>query len=207
MRPNYAREKLYQAVRSAIQSDKPVQQRLLECYLELHALDYGKHLPPHLQPRLKEMIQAWTPEPDPTGKQWSVAATLERMEDEEARKWLEEILKLFTEVAVAEASMKRQAIGSKRKALKLTRLRGKQGKAIDVFCEIYQLLEDFAPAWYSEELHERANEALRVLGRVKESHDCTRVVCAKDVTSSQDSSRRTGDQKGAGVPGSTPKHN
>lgn len=44
-------------------------------------------------------------------------------------------------------------------------VQAKQEKAIDVFREIYELLEDYAPTWYSQELHERMREALRVLGR------------------------------------------
>jgi len=38
-------------------------------------------------------------------------------------------------------------------------------RSIDVFQEIYKLLEDYAPAWYSEELHGRTKAALRILGR------------------------------------------
>jgi hypothetical protein len=38
-------------------------------------------------------------------------------------------------------------------------------RTIDVFQEIYKLLEDYAPAWYSEELHGRTEAALRIFGR------------------------------------------
>jgi len=34
--------------------------------------------------------------------------------------------------------------------------------------ELYQLLEGYAPAWYTEELHERAEAALRALGRINQ---------------------------------------
>jgi hypothetical protein len=47
---------------------------------------------------------------------------------------------------------------------KLTELAERE-RAIDVFQEIYKLLEDYAPAWFSEELHERMKAALRILGR------------------------------------------
>jgi hypothetical protein len=172
---NYAWKKLYSAVRSAIRSDKPVEQRLLECYLELHTLDYRQRLPRHLQPQFQEMIEAWARKARPTGKEWSVAAAVGSMEDEEAQKWLEEILKLYTGVverkATAEAYLKRSAIRDDRRAADLARLRAKQEKAIDVFCEVYRLLEDFAPAWYPEELRERTKEALRILGRSSEGLD------------------------------------
>jgi hypothetical protein len=52
-----------------------------------------------------------------------------------------------------------------RKHENLSGLQAEQEKAIDVFQEIYELLEDYAPAWFSKKLHERTKEALRVLGR------------------------------------------
>lgn len=36
-----------------------------------------------------------------------------------------------------------------------------KAKAIDVFVELYELLEQYSPAWYGEELHERVQDALR----------------------------------------------
>jgi hypothetical protein len=33
----------------------------------------------------------------------------------------------------------------------------------DVFIELFELLEDYGPKWYTEEQHNRAVEALRVL--------------------------------------------
>jgi hypothetical protein len=35
--------------------------------------------------------------------------------------------------------------------------------ALGVFAELYELLEDYAPTWYSEDLHHRAEAALRAL--------------------------------------------
>jgi|SRR5271167_2790027 len=52
-----------------------------------------------------------------------------------------------------------------RRPVILSGLQPEQEKAIDVFREIYGMLEDYAPAWYSEELHERAKRALRALAR------------------------------------------
>ena len=100
---NYAWERLYSAIRSSIQSDQPLQQRLLDCYLELHTLDYENYLPRHLQQRFTQMMKAWAREPDPTGQQWAVRSTVHGMTVEEARKWLDEILKLFAEVAARRA--------------------------------------------------------------------------------------------------------
>jgi hypothetical protein len=36
----------------------------------------------------------------------------------------------------------------------------------NTFRELHQLLELYAPAWYTEELHDHAEAALRVLGKV-----------------------------------------
>ena len=106
----YAWEKLYAAVRSATQSEKPLQQRLLDCYLELHSLEYNGHLPGHLRKGFQEMISAWSRETNSSGRHASVSQTIEKMNDEEARKWLYEVLSLFVQLteqkAVAEASHK-----------------------------------------------------------------------------------------------------
>jgi len=42
-----------------------------------------------------------------------------------------------------------------------------KAEAIEVLAQLYELLEDYGPIWYSEELHYRAEAALRVL---RESH-------------------------------------
>jgi hypothetical protein len=39
-----------------------------------------------------------------------------------------------------------------------------RAKAIEVFAELYELLEQYGPAWYDEDLHERAQDALRPPG-------------------------------------------
>ena len=36
-------------------------------------------------------------------------------------------------------------------------------KVADVFMELFKLLEEYGPAWYTEEHHRRATEALEVL--------------------------------------------
>jgi len=166
---SYSWERLYRAVRSAIWSDRPLQQRLLDCYLELHTLDYEGRLPRHLRSRFKEMIDTWTREPGTTSGEWSVRATLEKMGDDEARRWLDELLKLYTSVveskASAEAYLRKRRIRDEQNAANLTRLQTEQWKATEVFNEIYQLLEDLAPVWYSEELRKRAKKALLLLGR------------------------------------------
>lgn len=38
-----------------------------------------------------------------------------------------------------------------------------QSEAVEVLAELYTLMEDYAPAWYPEELHDQAEAALRVL--------------------------------------------
>lgn len=34
-------------------------------------------------------------------------------------------------------------------------------EAVGVFADMFELLEEYAPAWYSEEMHKRAEAALR----------------------------------------------
>jgi hypothetical protein len=36
-------------------------------------------------------------------------------------------------------------------------------KAIEVFAELVDLLEDYGPTWYSQDLHDQAEAAVRVL--------------------------------------------
>lgn len=40
--------------------------------------------------------------------------------------------------------------------------------AVEALAELYELLEEYAPTWYSEEMHHRAEAALRVL---RDSHE------------------------------------
>jgi hypothetical protein len=39
-------------------------------------------------------------------------------------------------------------------------------RATDALAELYQLLEDYAPAWYAQHHHQKAESALRVLKKV-----------------------------------------
>ena len=36
-------------------------------------------------------------------------------------------------------------------------------RAIEIFAELVDLLEDYGPTWYSEDLHDHAEAALRLL--------------------------------------------
>jgi len=38
-----------------------------------------------------------------------------------------------------------------------------RASAVEVLAELYELLEEYGPSWYSEELHHRAEAALRLL--------------------------------------------
>ena len=40
--------------------------------------------------------------------------------------------------------------------------------AIEILAELYELLEEYGPTWYSEEMHYRAEAALRVLRQSQE---------------------------------------
>jgi len=42
-------------------------------------------------------------------------------------------------------------------------------EARDVFAELVTLLEEYAPTWYTEDLHDRALAALRHIDRANES--------------------------------------
>ena len=42
-------------------------------------------------------------------------------------------------------------------------------EATEVFAELFTLLEDYAPRWYSKELHDRAEAALEAL-QVAQTH-------------------------------------
>jgi len=44
-----------------------------------------------------------------------------------------------------------------------------RSEAVYVFEELFELLEDYAPVWYSEELHYRAEAALRHLKSLNEN--------------------------------------
>ena len=44
-----------------------------------------------------------------------------------------------------------------------------RSEAANVFEELFELLEEYAPVWYSEELHYRAEAALRHLKNLNEN--------------------------------------
>lgn len=43
-----------------------------------------------------------------------------------------------------------------------------RSEAVAVFAEMFDLLEEYAPVWYSEEMHKRAEAALRFFESAKE---------------------------------------
>jgi hypothetical protein len=104
----YASEKLGTAVLSAMQSKEPLQKRLHGCYLIFHTLHHQDDLPPDLKKRFNEMIRVWSRLPDPAGVEGTVAVTTAKMNDQEARKWLEEVFSLYTEVTQREAVSENQ---------------------------------------------------------------------------------------------------
>jgi hypothetical protein len=94
---NYAAENLGKAVLYCMESTKSLQERLQGCYSIFHVLSKKGSLPPDLQKRFDVMIEAWTMMPDDSGK-GTLYATTSKMDEDEARKWLEEILSLFEKV-------------------------------------------------------------------------------------------------------------
>lgn len=102
MKYNYAVEKLGSAVLYAMRSDEPLQERLHGCYVIFHPLGHHHdYLPPDLKERFDTMIDSWTRMPDPDGR-GTVAATTEKMDDTEARKWLEEVFSLYSDIVERE---------------------------------------------------------------------------------------------------------
>lgn len=111
MKYNYASEKLGSAVLYAMRSQERLQERLQGCYTIFHPLNHhADYLPPDLRERFDEMIEAWTRLPDPEGVRGAVAVTTDRMSDDEARKWLEEVLSLYTEIERREALENEKAL-------------------------------------------------------------------------------------------------
>ena len=100
---NYAWERLYSAVHDALMGEGSLQQRLAACYPDLHEITLRQELPADLLPRLDAMMAACTREPDPEGMHGAFAATVEKMNSAEARKWLEELLNLYDEVTKRDA--------------------------------------------------------------------------------------------------------
>ena len=106
----YAAEKLCSAVLYAMRSEERLQERLAGCYVIFHTLSHGDYLPPDLRKRFDEMIQAWTRLPDPEGLRGTVAVTTDRMSDDEARKWLEEVFSMYAEIERREALENEKAL-------------------------------------------------------------------------------------------------
>lgn len=101
---NYAWEKLYSAVHGAMMSTDSLPRRLEHGYTSFHTLAHGgDHLPPDLKKRFDVLMKGLTFYSDPTGLRGSVGATVDKMTDDEARKWLDEILSLYTEVTRRDA--------------------------------------------------------------------------------------------------------
>lgn len=94
---HYACKILYLAVHSAIGSDRPAAQRLLNCYFELSLLDLRRRLPADLRQRFDAMTNALSRAEDLKGRQEGVTATIAKMDDQEVRSWLDEILNLLVE--------------------------------------------------------------------------------------------------------------
>jgi hypothetical protein len=100
---NYAWERFYTVVRGALLCEKPLPQRLAECYADLHAGTLRLALPADLLQRFDVMVAACTREADPTGERGTWATTTEKMSSAEARKWLEELLSLYEEATRRDA--------------------------------------------------------------------------------------------------------
>ena len=99
----YAWENLFKAVHYAMQHEGTLQDRLHGCYTIFHVLSKQGYLSPDLQQRFDAMVDAWSRMPDTTGREGTVPATLRQMGDDEARRWLEEILSLFIRVVELDA--------------------------------------------------------------------------------------------------------
>jgi hypothetical protein len=92
-------QQLFLAVRAAMRSEEPLPLRLMACFLELQTLDFQRGLPTDLQRRFDTLKTALTRDPDPTGREWAAVTTIQKMNNEEASKWLDEVLNLFVEAS------------------------------------------------------------------------------------------------------------
>lgn len=95
---DYASENLSNAVLYCMRTTQSLQKRLEGCYSIFHVLSQKGHLP-DLQKRFDDMIEAWTRMPDEDGK-GTVPSTTSKIDENEARRWLEEILMLYDEVEI-----------------------------------------------------------------------------------------------------------
>lgn len=92
---HYACKILYLAVRSAIGSESPLHERLLDCFLELSFLDLRRRLPADLGQCFDNMMNTLSCAEDPSGRMRAIAVTIEKMHEQEVRAWLDEILILL----------------------------------------------------------------------------------------------------------------
>lgn len=104
---HYACKILYLAVRSAMGSESPLHQRLLNCFLEFSLLDLRRRLPGDLRQRFDTMMIALSCGEDPGGRQKSITVTIDKMDEQEVRSWLDEILSLLVEANRRHASAER----------------------------------------------------------------------------------------------------
>jgi len=95
---HYACKILYLAVRSAIGSERPLPQRLWYSYIDLPSLDLRRRLPADLRHRFDTMTNALNRAEGPNGRRRLVTATIQKMDEQEVRLWLDEILNLLVEV-------------------------------------------------------------------------------------------------------------
>lgn len=93
----YAREKLATAVRNALLHDGALQKRLasaLSTNVRLLIPEH-RHMPINLQKRFDAMLRACTRKGGASGVRGAIAATVPKMTEKEARKWLDELLTLY----------------------------------------------------------------------------------------------------------------
>lgn len=95
---SYGWEKLFTAVYNAITSDEPPQKRLANVYA-YHLIHLQEDdVPEDVWNELKALGAAVT---STAGEQGAIAASTSKMSDEEARKWLQKVAEMFSEVAQA----------------------------------------------------------------------------------------------------------
>jgi len=57
--------------------------------------------------------------------------------------------------------------GHRRYSYEVGAAKAQLAQITDALAELYQLLEDYAPTWYSEHHHKKAESALRVLKKLQ----------------------------------------
>jgi hypothetical protein len=100
MNYGYGWEKLFLALNGAVSSEKSPKQRLADAYLYQIKYVTQQNVPAEVWRKITDLEAALRGQAA-VGDEGSVAASVSALSDDEARKWLLEIVSMFNEVAQA----------------------------------------------------------------------------------------------------------